>query len=129
MASPCSLDLRKRVVEAYLSGGGTYVEIAGRFNVGPASVDRWVSRQRKSGSVAPDPMGGRRHWKMDAEADARLATMVESDVGATRVELVLRLKEELGLEVSTAAVQRSLERLKLTRKKRRSMRRSATPSE
>ena len=129
MGAPCSLDLRKRVVEAYLSGDSTQAEIAARFQVGPASVDRWVGRHRRTGSLAPDPMGGRRHGKMDADADAAVAKMVESDVGVTRIEIVQRLKDELGLDVSPAAVQRSLERLKLTRKKRRSTRRSATASE
>jgi transposase len=129
MPAPYSLDLRKRVVEAYDDGaGGTYVEIAIRFDVGEATVDRWVSRHRRTGSIAPDAMGGRRHGKFDAAADAKLAAMVAEDVDATRIELMERLREELGLVVSHSAVQDALQRLGLTRKKRLSMRRSATPS-
>ena len=130
MPAPYSLDLRERVVAAYDEGaGGTYVEIAIRFDVGEATVDRWVSRHRRTGSVAPDAMGGRRHGKFDAAADARLAAMVAEDVDATRLELMERLRIELGLVVSHSAVQDALQRLGLTRKKRLSMRRSATPSE
>jgi transposase len=129
MPRPYALDLRKRVVKAYLSGGGTLEEISKRFDVGVATVDRWVSRQRRTGSVAPDPMGGWRHGKFDQATDATVAKIVEADVDVTRVELVRRLRDELGLRVSPSAVQRSLERLKLTRRKRRFTRRSATPNE
>ena len=129
MPAPYSVDLRRRVVDAYLSGAGTYVEIAMRFDVGAATVDRWVSRQRHKGTVEPDAMGGHRHGKFDAAADAKLAVMVAEDVGATRLELMKRLRDELGLVVGPTAVQVALRRLGLTRKKRRSTRRSATPSE
>jgi transposase len=129
MPAPYGKDLRKRVVDAYESGAATHGEIAIRFTVGSATVNRWVSRHRRTGSVEPDPMGGRRHCKIDESVDARLVDMVEADVDATRLELVRRLRDELNLEVSPSTVQRALQRLNLTRKKRRSTRRSATPSE
>lgn len=127
MPAPYSRDLRKRVVKAYLSGRGTYVEVALIFNVGPATVDRWVSLMRRTGSVEPSPMGGDRHSKFDAESESHLAAMVQADVGATREELVTKVRAKLGLIVSPSAIQRALARLRLTRKKRRSMLRNATP--
>ena len=129
MPAPYSTDLRNRAVKAYLSGGGTYEEVGQRFEVGAASVNRWVSRQRRNGNVEPDPMGGDRHSKFDSVSEAELVAMVEADVGATRDELLRKLNDELGLKVSTSAIQRALDRLGLTRKKRRSTRRSATPTE
>lgn len=129
MPAPYSVDLRKRAVKAYVSGGGTYEEIAKRFAVGRATVNRWVARLRRNGSVEPDPMGGDRHSKFDAASEARLAAMVEADIGATRDELVKKVDEEVGLKVSPSAIQRALSRLGLTRKKRRSTLRSATPTE
>ena len=127
MPAPYSVDLRKRVVKAYLSGHGTYIEVAVRFNVGPATVIRWVMRQRTSGSLEPDPMGGDRHSKFDKESEERLAAMVQADIGATREELVSQVRDELGLHVSPSAIQRALTRLRLTRKKRLSTHRNATP--
>src|SRR5262245_57720414 len=50
--------LRERVVAAYESGNGTYVEIAELFGVGEASVKRWVWLKRKQGSVEPKAAGG-----------------------------------------------------------------------
>lgn len=121
MPSPYSQDLRERVVSAYLSGQGTYADVAVRFGVGVATVDRWLSRKRKTGSVVPDPMGGDRNGKFDEAAEAWLAAAVEDDPDATRQELMRLLQRERGLVVSGAAVQRALERLGLTRKKRLSM--------
>lgn len=128
MPGPYSLDLRIRVVEAYLSGEGTYAQVAERFQVGVATVSRWVSRTRRQGHVAPDPMGGDRNGKFDEASEAHLARMVEENPNLLREEMVERLDEELGLKVSYGAVQRALVRLGLTRKKRRSMRRNATPN-
>jgi transposase len=128
MPAPYSMDLRKRVVAAYLEGEGTYATIAARYNVGEATVDRWVSRQRRSGDVSPHPMGGDRHSKFDTESEAQLAAMVAEDPDATREELVRRVRDELEIAVHPATVQRALVRLGLTRKKRRSTLRSATRS-
>lgn len=129
MPAPYSVDLRKRAADAYLSGGGTYEEIAKRFAIGAATVNRWVSRLRRNGSLEPDPMGGDRHSKFDDASEARLVAMVEVDIGATRDELVKQVDEELGLKVSPSAMQRALSRLGLTRKKRRSTLRSAMTTE
>jgi putative transposase len=127
MPAPYSVDLRERVVRAYLSGAGTYAEVASRFDVGEATVDRWVSRFRRAGSVEPDPMGGDRHSKFGESDEATLRELVEEDPDITRDELVRALADR-GLEVSTSAVQRALERNALTRKKRRSTLRSETPT-
>ena len=99
-----------------------------RFHVGQATVDRWVSRMRHRGTVAPDVMGGRRHGKFDATSDAKLAEMVAEDVDATQAELKDRLRDELGLVVHPSSVGEALRRLNLSRKKRRSTRPSATPN-
>lgn len=128
MPAAYSDDLRERVVRAYLDGQGTYVEVAGRFRVGTATVDRWVSRYRRTASVSADPMGGDRHSKFDEASERLLRDMVEAAPDATRIELVWALGEA-GIRVSPATVQRALERLDLTRKKRRSTLRNATPSE
>ena len=129
MPRPYSVDLRRRVVSAYENGEGTYVEIAERFGIGEATVDRWVSRDRRTGSVEPSAMGGDRHSKFTAEHDARLAAMVAEAPDATRAELAERVRQELGLVVSASgAVQRALVRLGVTRKKRRSTLPSGTLS-
>jgi putative transposase len=126
VAAALSNDLRERVVKAYVEGNDTYAQVGVRFGVGEATVDRWVSRYRRTGSVTPDAMGGNRNGKFDAAGDAVLRSIVEAQPDATRIEIVEQLARA-GLCVSPAAVQRRVVRLKLTRKKRRSMRQSETP--
>jgi transposase len=58
MPDPHPLELRRRVVDAYEAGEGSYSEISQRFSVGTASVKRWVRRYRDQGTVAPEPRGG-----------------------------------------------------------------------
>lgn len=58
MAEAHPIELRKRVVDAYEAGEGTYEEIAAQVHVGTASVNRWVRLQRTRGSVVPQRKRG-----------------------------------------------------------------------
>jgi transposase len=71
MAEPHPIELRERVVKAYEAGDGSYAEISERFDVGVASVKRWVRLRRTLGRVAPRPKGGGTRSPIDgAELDA-----------------------------------------------------------
>ena len=59
MTRPLSNDLRERVVGAVLAGESCRV-VASRFGVAVSSLVKWSLRQRRTGSVAPAKMGGRR---------------------------------------------------------------------
>lgn len=59
MTQPYSNDLRERVVAA-VEGGETCRAVSERFGVSVSSVVKWSQRYRRTGSVAPDRMGGRR---------------------------------------------------------------------
>lgn len=50
--------LRTRVVLAYEAGEGSYATIAIRFQLGTATVKRWVAQQRREGHVRPHPKAG-----------------------------------------------------------------------
>jgi transposase len=52
------IELRRRVVDAYERGDGSYATVAERFRVGEASVKRWVWQLRREGHIAPRPKGG-----------------------------------------------------------------------
>src|SRR5689334_18983223 len=129
MPGPLSMDLRERVLRAYQAKKGTVERLAKRFDVSRATIERWLALHRKTGSVAPSPMGGARNGKFDAVSEQRLRELVAEQPDALIRELQERLFRELGLKVSPSTVDRALVRLGLTRKKRRSMRRSETPSE
>jgi transposase len=59
MGRPYSQDLRERVVAAFRSGL-VRAEVAARFRISRSSVQRWGRLDRHTGSVAAQPMGGKR---------------------------------------------------------------------
>jgi len=118
MSKAASEDLRRRVVGAYLAGEGTYEEIAARFVVGPASVDRWLNAYRTRGSYAPKPHGGGKPNKIDKEGLALLAKLVEEHPDITLAELAATYGEQRDVKLALSMVCRALQKLGLRRKKR-----------
>lgn len=117
-----SMDLRERVVAACDEGTDTRGEIAERFSVSESWIRRLRQRRREAGSIAPKPRRGGQPPAFDAEAAERLRRAVADDPDATLEELA----RASGVACSTAAVDRTLRRLEVTRKKSRSGPRSRT---
>ena len=118
MPSPASHDLRSRVVNAYLAGEGSYSEIAERFSVGEASVNRWLRRHRESGDVKPRPRGGGMPPKIDAEGLELLAELVREKPDITLAELAGKYSEHKETQVALSIMCRAMKKLRLVRKKR-----------
>ncbi len=81
-----SVDLRKRVVEAWRSGEGTQKEVASRFGVGVASVKRWARRQRLTGSLSPGASPGAESKLSDGDRLV-LVEVVQAAADLTREEI------------------------------------------
>ena len=96
---PLSIDLRKRIVEAFEQGEGSRSTLAARFGVGEATVQRLLRLKRTTGSLQPKPSGGS-------------TPIVSQD------ELAQRFEQETGQTISQPTVSRVLKRLEITRKKR-----------
>lgn len=85
----CSVEFRKRVVQAYRSGqSGTYAETARIFVVCEATVSRLLRQFRETGDVVPKRKGGTRSRKvdldwLDAHPDARLVDRIEAWASAS----------------------------------------------
>ena len=58
MAEAHPIELRRRVVDAYERGDGSYATVAARFGVGEASLKRWTWQLRREGHLAPRPKAG-----------------------------------------------------------------------
>jgi transposase len=121
-------DLRERVVAAYEGGDGTRKEVAKRFNVGEASLGRWLRRKRETGSVEAivDYHHGPQR-KVDVVHLAALEQVLASHPDATNEELADVLCERTGLMVSPASISRAIAVLGWTRKKSPSSQARPTP--
>lgn len=129
MARSASLDLRIRVVEAYLRGEGTYVQISNRFQVGTASVSRWLRIFRQTGDVLPKPHSGGMPPKIDAAGLRWLTKTVEKQPDITLAELADRYAEQTDVTVALSILCRALKKVGLVRKKRPFTLRSAKQTE
>jgi transposase len=123
MAKPYSQDLRERVVAA-IDDGYTRAEIAAMLNIGTATVERYVRRQRRTGSLQSDKFGGHQRHKLAAH-EKRVRKLVNAAPAQTLRELCSQLAVE-GIEVSKSALDRFLKTLGLTYKKNSRGNRAAT---
>ena len=124
MASPYSVDLRERVVAAFRSGLSR-AEVAARFRVSASSVRRWARLERQTGSVAPQPMGGKRPLALRAQWDwivARLERQPDVPLRAVLAEL-----HERGIEAGYHALWNLVRQAKLSVKKNSAGQRAGPP--
>ena len=120
-----STDLRERVVASVESGACNIPEAARRYEVSEPSIERWLARKRTTGTCAPLPHAGGVPRKLaDAGAASRRAVKAQPD--ATLQELCERVEKETQIKSDQSMMCRELARLKLPRKKSRSMPASGT---
>lgn len=117
MPKPYSLDLRQRVVKAYEEGNESYAAVGAQFDVGEATVNRWVARFRATGSLEPLPHGRGPDSIVDEKGLSLLCALIDEQRDATRCELAQAYLEQTGVSLSVATVGRKLEQLGYTRKK------------
>jgi transposase len=118
MPKPYSLDLRQRVVKAYEEGHESYAAVGAHFNVGEATVNRWVARFRSTGSLEPLPHGRGPDSIVDEKGLSVLCGLLDEQRDATRNELAQAYLEQTGVSLSVATVGRKLVQLGYTRKKK-----------
>ena len=120
MGNALSVDLRERVVQAYLADEKAgYITIGKRFSVSKHSVRRWVKQFEKTGSLEPLPdSGGRSTQKIFAEHEEAILAWLEETPDLFQYEIAEKLKETFGIEVQQPAISKLLDRLDLTRKKK-----------
>ena len=117
MAKPYSMDLRERVVEAVERDGLSCNQAAARFEVAVSTAIGWINRFRRTGSVAPDRMGGNRPKKLVGDyRDWLLQRCRDSEF--TLRGLVAELAQR-GLSVDYRVVWTFVHDEKLSYKKRR----------
>jgi len=112
-----SLDLRKRVLAAALSGDYTIAEVAARFAVGTMFVNKMLSLHRAGQDLAPRAHGGGRRALLSTAHHKMLRSEVRRSNDATLAELRAYLAEQAQVAVSIPTLGRVLQQLGLPRKK------------
>ena len=116
-----SLDLRKRVLRAWDSGLDAE-SVAAKYEVSRAWVHRLVQRRRETGSIAP-----RKQTKFRSRVLAGQEERLKALVNATPDATLAELRDALPTTAALSTLWLELDRLRLTVKKNRTRRRTASP--
>lgn len=116
MPAALPIELRERIVAAYERGEGTYAQIAQRFRVGVASVNRYLKRSRR-GELSPSAHGGGRVALIGPNDAQTLARLASSAPDTSAQDLTDKWKRQRGVQVSVSAMKRAMHRFGLTYKK------------
>jgi transposase len=113
-----SLDLREKLVGAWLRRGLNVQELSELFGVGSATVKRWQRLYRETGRVDPRPHGGGRPRAIADDQLPIVEKLVKAHPDWTDDEYTAYLKKEHGFTASRSAVGRTIRRLGYSVKKR-----------
>ncbi len=114
-----SIDLRQKIVDAYNNQEGSYRQLAQRFRVSFSFVKRLLKRYKDTGKIEPKPHAGGQNSKVEPEQLEIVRQLVEEDNDAILDELCSSFYQKTQLRVSRATMGRIVEKLNLTRKKKR----------
>ena len=115
MARALSDDLRSRVLQAS-SDGLSARQAAARFGVGVSTAIRWIGRA-KLGERSARAQGWRLGSRLDPH-ESFVVEMIEAQKDITLNEMVVRLANEVGLQIGRSALSLWLGRRGWTFKKR-----------
>ena len=122
-----SIDLRQKILHAYVRRLGSQRALADLFGVSLSFVEKLLHRHRTTGDIAPKPHAGGRRPHLDAAADTLVRRLVQGNADLTLEELCGHVAAEAGARVRVATMCRVLQRLGLPRQKSRSTPASVTP--
>lgn len=121
MAAAYSLDLRQRVIEAYTNGEGSMRQLSRRFKVSLNFVKRLIQRFRGEGSLRPKAHAGGRRALVDERGKEFLRALLKHAPDLTLREVCERFHAQFQRTVSISAMNETLRKMRITRKKKPSM--------
>lgn len=129
MAAAYSLDLRQRVIEAYTNGEGSMRQLGRRFKVSLNFVKRLIQRFGSEGSLLPKAHAGGRSALVDESGKEFLRELLKQAPDLTLRELCERFHAQFQRTISISAMNETLRKMRITRKKKPSMIRKKERSE
>jgi transposase len=115
--APYSVDLRRKILQAYEDGGRSQQEIADIFHVSLSFVESRLRQVRTTGRIEPKPHAGGPSSRIDDSAREHLRQWLAEQSDLTLAELGERLERSLGIRVGLSRLCRVLQELGLRRKK------------
>ena len=115
---PYSVDFRQKVVTTYLSGNISVRKLATNFGVGKAFVQKMLKQYHQQGHVNQGKQGGSKKAVL-ADYSNQIIELVEKYPDATLAEYCEYWRESHQHIISASMMCRALQKLNLTRKKKR----------
>jgi len=112
-----SIDSRKKIFSAWQNKEGSQRELAKRFKVSLSFVRDLLRRYRETHETTALPQGGDRRSKLKDTEQELLKQLVKEKNDLYLRELQMAMQEQTGIAVSLSSLSRTLNRLKLGRKK------------
>lgn len=117
MPLPISDDLRERIIRFYQNHDDyTQQELADEFSVSKSFIEKLLHRWRATGSAAALGHAGGRTRTLHNH-DHTVQQLIAAQPDATLAELQARIAKKTKLQVSQPTICRTLQRLRLRRKK------------
>jgi transposase len=117
MPKPYSIDLREKVVAAYQNGEESMRCLAKHFRVSFSFVSNLLKRVKDTGEIAPKPHRGGRSSSIKTQGQNFIKDLIESQPDLILEEIRDRYNEQFE-PVGQSTIDRTLTKLKLTRKKK-----------
>ena len=109
-----STDLRERIINAVIHKRYTLQKAADTFDVGAATVSRYLRRYRQTGNLTPQTSPGRPSALVDHQAWVEQSLIGNDLTHDQRCDLLF---DEIGVRIGRATMCRWVQRLGSTRKK------------
>ena len=113
-----SIDMRLAVVKAHENGVETRENLSKLFDIGSATLGRWVRRFREQGSPEALPRGGGNRRRIGGIGETVLLDLLERQPDVTLKELANLYSCVTKMPMSKSVIGDMLMRLEITRKKR-----------
>jgi transposase len=113
-----SIDLRQKRLSAWQNFEGTQRELAKRFKVSLSFLRDFLRRYRETNEIGTRSQGGDRRSKLKGKEQELLKIIVTEKSDIYLREIQEEIKERPGIEVSISSLSRTLNRLKVRRKKK-----------
>ena len=112
-----SPDLCAKIARAYDEGEGSQRQLARRFRVSLAFIQKMRRRERATGELAATRHTGGRRPLLDSDSLALVGQLIREQNDLTLSELCEHVSEQRGLRVSVPTMYWALRRLGLPHKK------------